>query len=181
MKSKFVTSFGLAGLLLAGSLATTAIAQVPAAGDGKDQATERPERGRFGRHGARFGKHGRGGMFGRGLDLTDEQRTQVRTIVEGERAKTATLREQLAANHTATREATKAGRFDEAQIRALAQERANIMTELAVSRARIQASIYNSVLTADQKAKLEQMSTERSTKRAERKERREQRREQRDN
>ena len=177
MKTKFVASLGLAGALMVGSLGM-ASAQGPAAGDTGDQAAETPRHGKFGRHGGRFGKHGghRGGFFGAQLGITDEQRTQIRTIMEAERAKNATMRQQLADNHAAMREATKAGRFDEAQVRTLAQQRAALETELTVARARIHSTIFNTVLTAEQKAKLEQLEAERATKRAERMERRSERR-----
>ena len=91
--------------------------------------------------------------------------------MEAEHAKNATLHQQLADNHKAMREATKAGRFDESQVRTLAQQRAARHTEMTVARARVQSSIFNTVLTAEQKAKLEQMQAERAAKRAERKQR----------
>ena len=172
MNSKFVTTLGLAGALMIGTFGV-ASAQAPAAGDTGDQATEMKGHGKFGRHGRGFGKRGHhGGMFGARLDLTDEQRTQIRSIMEAERAKNATLHQQIADNHRATREATKAGRFDEAQIRQLATQRAAMMTEMMVARARVQSTIYNTVLTAEQKTRLEQWEAERATRRAERKERR---------
>jgi protein CpxP len=176
MKTKFITSLGLAGALMVGSLGM-ASAQVPATGDSGDQSTDSARHGKFGRHGKGMGKQGfgrrghRGGFFGAELGITDEQRTQIRAIMEAEHAKNATLHQQLADNHRAMREATKAGRFDEAQVRTLAQQRAALQTEMTVARARIQAAIFNTVLTAEQKAKLEQLEAERATKRAERKER----------
>jgi periplasmic protein CpxP/Spy len=178
MKTKFVASLGLAGALMVGSLGMAA-AQVPAAGDTGDQAAQTPRHGKGGHHGGRFGKRGAhrgGGFFGAELGITDEQRAQIRAIMEAERTKNATLHQQLADNHRAMREATKAGRFDEAQIRTLAQQRAALQTEMTVARARIQSSIFNTVLTAEQKSKLEQLEAERATKRAERKERRGERR-----
>lgn len=173
MKTNFMTSLGLAGALMFGSLGMAA-AQAPATGDSGDQTAGSPRHGKFGRHGKQgFGKRGhRGGVFGDKLGITDEQRTQIRSIMEAEYAKNATLHQQLADNRQAMKEATKAGRFDEAQVRTLAQQRAALQTEMTVARARIQASIFNTVLTTEQKAKLEQREAERATKRAERKERR---------
>ena len=171
MKTNFITSLGLAGALMVGSLGV-AVAQVPAAGDSSDQTASSPRGGKFGRHGKHgFGKRGHrgGGFFGAELGMTDEQRTQIRSIMEAEHAKNATLHQQLADNHRAMREATKSGRFDEAQVRALAQQSAALHTEMTVARAWVQASIFNTVLTAEQKAKLTQLEAERSAKRAERK------------
>jgi protein CpxP len=168
MKSRFVTTLGLAGALFAGSIA--AIAQVPEGDTASDTPTVSKQRkGKW--HGRKgFKGHGgnRFGHFGRHLDVTDAQRAQIRTIMEAERAKNATLRQQLSENRRAMREATKAGRFDEAQVRALAQQAEAARVELAVSRARVQSTIYTTVLTQEQRTKIEEMAAKREARRAER-------------
>jgi Spy/CpxP family protein refolding chaperone len=102
------------------------------------------------------------------LDVTDEQKAQIRSIMEAEKSKNEPLRQQLAENHRAMREATKAGRFDEAQVRSLAQQAQAAKVELAVSRARVQSTIYTTVLTQEQRAKLDEFAAKRETRRAER-------------
>jgi Spy/CpxP family protein refolding chaperone len=166
-KPRFVTTLGLAGALLAGSIAV--VAQVPS----ETAPTDAPARAHHGKgnwhHGKGFGK-GRarhGGQFGRALDLTEEQRAKVRSIMEAERAKNAPLRQQLAENHRALQAATKAGSFDEAQVRTLAQQAEAARVELAVSRARVQSAIYTTVLTQEQRAKLDEFAAKRQARRAE--------------
>jgi Spy/CpxP family protein refolding chaperone len=171
MKSRFVTTLGLAGVLAAGSLA--AFAQTTPQGDAPqgEAQVERAHGKRGGWHGKRA--HGkRGGFFGRGLELTDAQREQVKAITEAERAKNAALHQQIAENRQALREATKSGSFDEAQVRAIAEKGAALQAELTVSRVRVQSAIYNTVLTAEQKAKLDEMSAKRAERRADRRQNR---------
>jgi periplasmic protein CpxP/Spy len=169
MKPRFVTTLGLAGALLAGSIA--AVAQVPSgetAGDAP--AARHHDKGRR-HHGKGKGFAGRGGRFGhfgRDLGLTDAQKAQIKTIVEAERTKNASLHRQLRDNHRAMREASKAGQFDEAKVRELAQQTQAAKVELAVSRARIQSTIYNTVFTPEQRTKVDEFAAKRDARRAER-------------
>ena len=89
------------------------------------------------------------------LDLTDAQKEQVKAIHEAERTRIEPFVKQLGDTHKALAEATAKGQFDEAQVRAIATTAAQAQVELAVSRARQDAAIYQ-ILTAEQRAKLEQ-------------------------
>jgi periplasmic protein CpxP/Spy len=165
MKPKFVTTLGLAGALLAGSIA--AVAQESAKDSSEKPAVTRHGKGNWS-HGRGFkGRGGHFGHFGAQLGLTEEQKTQIRSIMEAERAKNAPLRQQLADNHKAMREATKAGKFDEATVRSLAQQAEAAKVELAVSRARVQSTIYTTVFTAEQRAKADEFAAKRESWRAE--------------
>ena len=170
MKSKFVTTLGLAGALLAGTFTTAALAQEPVQG-GQDglAVTERHGR-KWGGHKG-FGKRGghKGFGFGRAIDLTDEQKTQIRSIMQSSREANAGVRQQLAELRTQMHEVTKAAQFDEARFRQLAQQQAALTTEMKVSRARTMSTIHNTVLTAEQRAKLDEMAAKRAEKRTERK------------
>lgn len=110
--------------------------------------------------GNRMGKrgHGRGGMMLRGLDLTEEQKTQFKSIRQASKAKTQTLRESLKANRQKMNEATANGAFDEATVTALATEKAGLSVQLTVERARVKSQMF-ALLTAEQKAKAAEMKT----------------------
>jgi periplasmic protein CpxP/Spy len=165
MKPKFVTTLGLAGALLAGSIA--AVAQETSKDSSEKPAVTRHGKGDW-HHGRGFkGRGGRGGHFGAQLNLTEEQKTQIKSIMEAERAKNAPMRQQLADNHKAMREATKAGKFDEATVRSLAQQAEAAKVELAVSRARVQSQIYTTVFTAEQRAKADEFAAKRESWRGE--------------
>ncbi len=108
-----------------------------------------------GRGGFRGGPGGRDGLgpLGRDLNLTDEQKAQIKKITNSFEESTKALHEQLRALHDSERDAPKDGAFDEAAVRAAAQARANVQIELEVAHARMMSQVF-SVLTAEQKAQL---------------------------
>lgn len=90
------------------------------------------------------------------LDLTSDQVTQIKTIMTTQESKTEPYRTQLADLDAQMRAATANGQFDEAKVREIATQQSQIMVELTVERERGRSQTY-SVLTADQRAKFEQM------------------------
>lgn len=134
--------------------------------DGKARA-ERKWRGKgFG------GKRGGllGGRFAEKLNLTDAQKEQIKQITTRYRESAKAQREQLRGQRGGF-DAFGGGTFDEAQVRAAAQARANARVEREVTRARMMAEIYN-VLTAEQKAQLAALRQQREQKMQERRARR---------
>ena len=93
----------------------------------------------------------------RHLELTDAQQTQVKSILEAERSKVAPLFAEAAKNRQQLHESTAGGKFDEAQVRTLAAQQAQTMTEMIVEKERVKARIYNEVLTAEQRTKADQL------------------------
>gem|GEM_PF-5103305 len=101
--------------------------------------------GGHGWHGSKKAGHWKKGMgagMGFGLDncyithklnLTPEQKTEIRTIIDGERQKNANLIEQLGSSREGLREAMLKTPFDEAAVRKIAAEREQLRTELMVS------------------------------------------------
>ncbi len=104
--------------------------------------------------GFRRGPGPRDGMFHmfRELNLTDDQKAQIKKIMDSEAASTKELRERMRALHESEPEPFSAT-FDEGSVRASAEERAKIDVELQVAHARTMSQIA-SILTADQKAQL---------------------------
>jgi protein CpxP len=100
--------------------------------------------------------HGGGGMMLRGLDLTDDQKNQVKQIMEASKSKVQPLRESMKANRDKLHQATADGKFDEAQVQALATEQANISAQLLVERTRTKSQIFQ-ILTPEQRTKAAQM------------------------
>jgi Spy/CpxP family protein refolding chaperone len=95
----------------------------------------------------------------RALSLTDAQKDQVKAIFESQRAteeerhaKLDELRKQIDA-------ATANGQFDEAQVRGLASQQAQLMADETVDHLRLHSKLYN-LLTAEQKVKADQMMKE---------------------
>jgi periplasmic protein CpxP/Spy len=120
---------------------------------------QRSDDGKKAGRGKRGGHHRGGGMMFRGLDLTDEQKAQVKQIREASRSKTQALRESSKANRQKLKDATANGAFDEAQITAIANENAAVSAQMTVERARVRSQVF-AVLTAEQKAKAAEMKSQ---------------------
>lgn len=120
-----------------------------------------PPRGGPGVHGPGRGVRGGPGVdFGlRGIELTDAQREQVRTIQESHRSEFDAVRTKMRDAHKAFAEATTAATIDESAIRARSTEVAAAMADEAILRAKVRAEIF-AILTPDQQQKA---SAQRST------------------
>ena len=92
------------------------------------------------------------GPFGRELNLTDDQKAQIKKINDSFHEGDKALFDQLRTLHE--REPNPmTGAFDEAAVRAAAEARAKIQIELEVSHAKMMSQVAG-VLTAEQKAQL---------------------------
>jgi protein CpxP len=130
------------------------------------------KRGHFAKRG--FGKRG-GGMMLRGLDLTEEQKTQIKAIRQASRESMKPLHEQMKANRQKLAQLSESGTFDEAQVQAIAAEHGQLSAQMLVAREKVKAQIFN-VLTPEQKAKAAEMKAQFQQKRQERMQKRMERR-----
>ena len=119
-----------------------------------DSAQGRPGRGRGG-PGGPIGPLG--GLPLRELNLTESQREQVKVIVEPREAETRAIGERAMAARHALHAATTSASFDEGLVRARAAELASVEADLAVSRARNYADVFQ-ILTPEQQAKAKEIS-----------------------
>jgi periplasmic protein CpxP/Spy len=92
----------------------------------------------------------------RELNLTDAQREQVKQIVDARQQESRAIGERAMAAREALHAATTSPSFDEGLIRAKAAEVASIEADMAVSRARIFADLFQ-ILTPDQQAKVKEL------------------------
>ncbi len=107
------------------------------------------------------------GWIARKLDLSDAQKTQIKSMIDAERANFQPLLQQLASEHQQMLAATHSGTFDEVQVRTIANQQAQTLADLIVIRERVISKAYNQVLTPDQRTKadaLRQQMAERFTK-----------------
>ena len=88
----------------------------------------------------------------RDLNLTDDQKAQVKKINDSFEEGNKALFDQMRALH-ASEPDPMSGNFDEAAVRTAAEARAKIQVELEVSHAKMMSQIAG-VLTADQKTQL---------------------------
>ncbi len=112
-----------------------------------------PEGGGPGMHRG-MGPGKRFARMARKLDLTAEQQTQIKAILEAERENVAPLRKQLAETRVKILKAVKAEPFDEAAVRSLASSQNDARVEVIVSRARVRSRIL-ALLTPEQREQAE--------------------------
>ena len=113
------------------------------------------------RHGGPGGFEHMLGFYSDYLDLTSTQQSQVKAIWEKEKPTLQPLTQQMKQFHSQMDQLTQDGSFDEAKVRALATQQAQVHVELAVQHARIKSEMMQ-VLTADQKAKLAKFHAKRA-------------------
>jgi Spy/CpxP family protein refolding chaperone len=111
----------------------------------------------------------RGGMF-RGIEFTEDQKARMKQIHESFNARTQSLRQELRAKRQELRQASEGGSFNETLATQKLQETASLQAKLMGERFKLHQEMQ-SVLTAEQKAQIEQKRAEMKAKRAQRGER----------
>jgi Spy/CpxP family protein refolding chaperone len=114
-------------------------------------------------HGPAGGEHRglRGGFPGlEQLGLSEEQRQEVRRIMELHKAERQAIAERLREAHRAQSDAVMTIPVDEGAVRARSAELAKVEADAAVLRARVHAEVHN-VLTPEQQEKAKALLAER--------------------
>lgn len=158
MKKRFAVLGIIATLLLGGTLLLTGLSMA----QGGRRARPGSQQGLLGMPGLDLMGPGnraqllRGFLLGR-LDLTETQKEQIKNLLAANRTAMEPYVVQTRDAAKALHEATAQGRFDEAQVRSLAQQLAQSGVERLVAAERLKADVYNNVLTPDQRTKLEEL------------------------
>lgn len=142
-----------------------AIAVPIAIAQSKDAGGQRQRHAEGREHGMRGGGRMAGASF-RNLDLTDAQKAQMKQIRESHSQSLRPLMEQIRAKRQEIRQASESGTFNEALVTQKLSEIAPLEAKLMGERSRLHQETL-SVLTAEQKAKLEQSREQRKSKWAE--------------
>lgn len=108
--------------------------------------------------------HGRH-MFGEMLPfhavgLTEAQQAQIKQLFASQRTTMKPLFQQLHQNHQAMIQLITSGNFEEAKAQALVAQSSQIMSQVAVQRAALEAQAYQ-LLTPEQKTKMSQVLAQR--------------------
>jgi Spy/CpxP family protein refolding chaperone len=116
--------------------------------------------------------HGRRGFMGgfaglRQLDLTDEQRQQIRAAMTSHRDEFKAIADRVRKTREAQQAAIEQVPLNEPQIRAASSELAAAEADAAVLRARVHEQVF-SLLTPDQQTKAKALAAERKRFRAQR-------------
>jgi Spy/CpxP family protein refolding chaperone len=157
MKKPHMKTLAIATLSAIALAASIAVAQTVSTGQDNGQGAARKEwRGKMDR-GERRG-HSWGGMYGgafRQLNLTDDQKAKMKQIRESFAVQNKPLREQLHAKRQELRQASEGGTFNEALATQKLTEMASLEAKLMGEQFKLRQEMQ-SVLTAEQKAQLEQ-------------------------
>jgi len=158
-----MTTKRIALSLGAGLLALGVSAGVYAAAQNTNQ-NPRPFMGRGMGPGGPMGPGGRGPMgmlpmLGRQLGITDAQKEQIKNIATSHRDEWKALADRERAARQALNEAVTADTIDEGLIRQRSAEVAAVEADLAVTRARTHAEVFQ-ILTPEQKAKAQELRSQ---------------------
>ncbi len=155
------------------SLTAAFVAVVLAAGGSAlvmAQDGQMPRRGPGGPGGPGIGMRGPGGPMGpmgfapgfRQLDLTDDQKTQIKAITDSHQAEFKAAGEKVGAAREALRKLLQADAIDETAIRAKSVEVANAEADASILGAKVRAQSLQ-VLTSEQLAKLKELQAARQS------------------
>jgi len=97
--------------------------------------------------------------FAKTLNLTDDQKAQMTALMQKEHPAMKPLFQQQHQLDQQLRQYVE-GTYDEAKVRALAVEKAQVETELTIAQTRVHNGLYQ-LLTADQKAQLKELEAQR--------------------
>ena len=148
---KTVAIAAISSIALAASIA---FAQTTTPDQSNQQGTRTERRGGGKHRGHGFGGMRHGGFF-KQLNLTEDQKTKMKQIRESFATQNKPLREQLRAKRQELRQASEGGTFNEALATQKLTEMASLEAKLMGERHKLHQEML-SVLTAEQKAQLEQ-------------------------
>lgn len=106
-------------------------------------------------HGMGMGMEGHMHFLAAKLNLTDDQKTQMKAIMQKEKPTMQPLHQQAYQIDQQLRQYAEGG-FDQTQVAALAAQKAQIQAAITVEETRMHSELYQ-LLSSDQKAQLKQM------------------------
>jgi Spy/CpxP family protein refolding chaperone len=106
------------------------------------------------------------GFMAKKLNLTDDQKTQMKAVFEKEHPTIKPLMQQQRQIDLQLRQYVE-GTFDQAKVQALAAQKAQIQAQLTVQETRIHNELYQ-LLTPDQQSQLKQMEAQHEARRQQR-------------
>ena len=110
----------------------------------------------FGHRGARFGAIA---YMAHQLDLSREQRQQIRSLWQNERPAASQLLLQFSAESKAMDQATAGGNLNESKVQEIAAQQGATLARLLVEKEHFRAKIYTQVLNPDQRVKADKMQS----------------------
>jgi Spy/CpxP family protein refolding chaperone len=106
-----------------------------------------------------WGHHGPLGYVIHELNLSDEQKSQIKSMWLAERPMVASLVQELASENKEMDSATARGNLDESRVQAIASRQGDTIAKLLVEKERLRSKIYTLVLTSKQRSKADELQT----------------------
>lgn len=94
------------------------------------------------------------------LNLSDEQKTQIKTLMDNARTASEQYHEKIRSSHDQMKSIIEASAFNEEQARQILNAKAQAETEIEIIHLRTESAIYK-LLTVEQKTQLEQLKQKR--------------------
>jgi Spy/CpxP family protein refolding chaperone len=113
--------------------------------------------GRHGWCGQRWGFHGPLGYFSNELNLSDAQKSQIKTMWQAERPVVTALIRDLASEAKEMDSATTHGSLDESKAQIIAAHQGETIAKLLVEKQRFTSKVYSTVLNSEQRAKADEL------------------------
>ena len=113
-----------------------------------------------GRHGwgsQGWSRHGPLDYVAHELNLSDVQRSQIKSMWESERPTVAPLLQELASEGKEMDSVTAQGSLDDSKVQAIAARQGATVAKLLVEKERLKSKIYTSVLNPEQRSKADEL------------------------
>jgi len=111
----------------------------------------------YGWGGRGWGHHGPLGYVAHELNLSDTQRSQIKSMWQAERPAVASLVQELASEGKEMDSATAQGNLDESKVQAIASRQGETIAKLLIEKERFKAKIYSGVLNPEQRIKADEL------------------------
>ena len=113
--------------------------------------------GQHGWDGRGWSHHGPLGYVAHELNLSDAQKSQIKSMWEAERPTVASLVQELASEGKEMDTVTAQGSLDESKVQAIAARQGETIAKLLVEKERLKSKIYTSVLNPEQRTKADEL------------------------
>jgi Spy/CpxP family protein refolding chaperone len=104
-----------------------------------------------------WGFHGPLGYVSLELNLSDAQKSQIKTMWQSEQPVVASLVRDLASEGKQMDSATMQGNLDEERVQAIAVHQGETIAKLLIEKARFKSKVYSTVLNPGQRAKADEL------------------------
>jgi Spy/CpxP family protein refolding chaperone len=91
------------------------------------------------------------------LNLSDAQKSQIKTLWQAERPVVATLIRDFASEAKELDSATTQGRLDDSKAQAVAARQGETIAKLLVEKERFKSAVYSTVLNSEQRSKVDEL------------------------